>query len=321
MTAKVEKRIGTDRTPLQDVIPLNTPYLVFLDPSDACNAHCAWCPSGQADVLAAVGRKPQLMRWDVYCRILTSLLDMPNRIKTLRLYKDGEPLLNPAFPDMVRLAKDCGKFGAVDTTTNGTLLSPEMNDQIVYSGLDKIFISVPMTYNQHYINKVADLFTKKKHLHIHCKMVLPQYYPATIDKLFKEHFQEICDTISLEYVSPCWPGVRETPPSIGIYGQAIPENPPEVCPYVFYSMAINSDGTVSRCFLDWKHDSIVGDLKTEHARDVWTGENMRWIRFSHLRKQKKFMYDCRDCKQLVYGAADNIDRYAQTLSEMNYGKL
>ena len=35
---------------------------------------------------------------------------------------------------------------------------------------------------------------------------------------------------------------------VGIYGQPIHEV--DVCPYVFYSMSVNSDGAVSLCFLD-----------------------------------------------------------------------
>ena len=45
--AEIKPRITLEgRTRLETVIPLSTPYLVFLDPSDICNQHCAFCPSG-----------------------------------------------------------------------------------------------------------------------------------------------------------------------------------------------------------------------------------------------------------------------------------
>ncbi len=39
------------------------------------------------------------------------------------MYKDGEPLLNKRFADMVAYAKESGRVEYIDTTTNGTFLS------------------------------------------------------------------------------------------------------------------------------------------------------------------------------------------------------
>ena len=142
MKAKIAPRITLEgRTKLETVIPLSTPYLVFLDPSDVCNAKCSWCPTGSGE--ARKYKTPQLMNFDLYRKIIDDLCDMPEPIKTLRLYADGEPLLNPRFPDMVQYAKTTGRFGQVDSTTNGKLLSRKLNSAIVNSGLDRIFISVP----------------------------------------------------------------------------------------------------------------------------------------------------------------------------------
>ena len=58
------------------------------------------------------------------------------------LDKDGEPLINPKLPDMIRYAKESGCAIQVDTTTNGSLFNPEKNLQLIDAGLDKIFISV-----------------------------------------------------------------------------------------------------------------------------------------------------------------------------------
>ena len=314
--SKVVPRITTEgRTPLQDVIPLDTPYLVFLDPSDICNAHCFFCPSGDPGLLKQVGRKPQIMDFDLYGKILADLCNMPRPIKTLRMYKDGEPLLNPLFPEMVRLAKDTSRFGQIDTTTNGLLLGPKMNDRLVWSGLDKIFISVPFAYDLEYIKNVRDLYRKGRHrLHVHVKMIIDGV-PKAREMNFMETFGGISDSISVEHMAPCWPEGKTLPVNRrwNIYGQPLPKKAVKVCPYIFYSLAINSDGTVSLCFLDWKHIYIVGDLKKQNFWEIWNGETLKWLRRTHLRGERKTALMCRDCGQLRYGAPDNIDAYAKDI--------
>jgi radical SAM protein with 4Fe4S-binding SPASM domain len=315
MTAEIKPRIDLEgRTRLETVIPLSTPYLVFLDPSDKCNAKCSWCPTGSGE--ASKYKKAQLMDFDLYRKIIDDLCDMPEPIKTLRLYKDGEPLLNPRFPDMVRYAKDTGRFGQVDTTTNGLLLDFKTSIRIIYAGLDKIFISVPQQYPFGYTGNIAYLhgYASAFKCHVLVKIIGDGMSVESKEK-FMDDFERFSDSIFIEHLSPCWPGydVGEVNNQVGIYGQPLTP-PPNVCPYIFYSLAINSDGTVSLCFLDWRHDMILGDLKEESFKDIWEGKLLHYIRRVHLRERRfKCTTNCANCGQLKYGAPDNIDAYADQI--------
>jgi radical SAM protein with 4Fe4S-binding SPASM domain len=100
---------------------------------------------------------------------------------------------------------------------------------------------------------------------------------------------------------------------VGIYGQPIREV--MVCPYVFYSLSVNSDGTASLCFLDWERKLIVGDLKKESFRDVWNGPILHEYRRMHLLKKRKDHEICGVCKQLSHCLPDDIDAYAEMLLE------
>lgn len=52
MKAKIKSKLNLqDRVPLQDVIPLETPYLIYLDPSSACNFKCQFCPTGHTSLV------------------------------------------------------------------------------------------------------------------------------------------------------------------------------------------------------------------------------------------------------------------------------
>jgi radical SAM protein with 4Fe4S-binding SPASM domain len=312
MKAEIKPRINLDgRTRLETVIPLSTPYLVFLDPSDICNSKCPWCPTGSGEALKY--KKPQLMDYILYRKIIDDLAIMPEPIKTLRLYSDGEPLLNPWFPDMVKYAKNTGRFGQIDTTTKGNLLDSETTRRIVDVGLDKIFISVPQTYNSQYVEKIAYLHG---YSFDQCKVyvkIIGDGMNLDEQAKFMSDFNNFSDRIFIEHIAPCWPGykVKDVNKEVGIYGQPIKEV--QVCSYIFYSLKINSDGTVSLCFLDWKHDMILGDLKKESFKDIWNGKLLRDYRIMHLAEGRKLIRGCQNCGQLSYGAPDDIDPYAQEI--------
>ena len=314
MKAEIKPRFNFEgRTRLETVIPFSTPYLVFLDPSDVCNQHCAFCPSGDPKLLKRVGRTPKLMDFELYQKIIDDLAAMPEPVKTLRLYSDGEPLLNSDFPNMVRYAKKTGRFGQVDTTSNGVLLKPDLSQKIVNAGLDKIFISVPKIYHWEYIEQINYLYS---YSHGRCLIyvkIIGDGMGEADKNVFMEDFGDISDRIFIEHIAPCWPefDVQGVNKEVGIYGQPIKEV--QTCPYIFYSLKINSDGTVSLCFLDWAHKMLIGDLQETSFKDIWNGTTLRSFQIVHLNKRRECIPICKNCGQLSYGAPDDIDPYAQDI--------
>jgi len=308
MTAKIKPRIDLEgRSKLEEVIPLDTPYLVFLDPSDICNAVCSWCPTGRGT--AKKYKEPQLMDFSLFIKIITDLCSMPDDIKTLRLYADGEPLINRDLVSMITYAKAVGCFGQIDTTTNGLLLNPSVNRRLVLAGLDKIFISVPKHYTPEYLANVKSLYhISGGRCSVYVKTI-GDFLSETEKAAFMDDFKEISDRIFIENLVPCWPDfeigeVQER----GIYNQEIDEAV-KVCPYIFYSVKINSNGLVSLCFLDWRHNMIIGDLAKDSFFDIWNGPMLRTRRQLML-QNRQLLPGCSNCQQLKYGAPDNIDPFA-----------
>jgi MoaA/NifB/PqqE/SkfB family radical SAM enzyme len=309
-------RITTEnRTRLETVIPLSTPYLVFLDPSNICNQQCNFCPTGNHALIKSVGRQQTMMDFYLYRHIIDQFADFPEKVKVLRLYKDGEPLLNPFLPDMINYARDIGYFKQIDTTTNGRLLTYVMTKKLILAGLNKIFISVPFDYDGAYLFNIIYFY---EHSRGKCEMFLKiagDYLTEAEQERFLKIFTPVCDSIAIEHTAPCWPEfhVEHVNPEVGIYGQSIGKEV-DVCPYIFYSMAINSNGTVSLCFLDWQNKYLVGDLKVEKVKDVWDGWKLHGYRVIHLMKFRKTRIQfCGNCKQLVYGMPDDIDQYTEMI--------
>lgn len=176
------------------------------------------------------------MDFDLYTKIIDDLCDMIDVTKTLRLYADGEPLLNPLFDKMVLYAKESGRFGQVDTTVNGTLLSPTRNKQIINAGLDKIFISVP-TSTPAYAKNVKHFYDNSRDK---CQVYVKTIGDSMNEEAkirFMRDFGDISDRIFIEHRINCWPNFSSgDDPDIGIYGNPLTDV--KVCPYPFIQLKL-----------------------------------------------------------------------------------
>jgi MoaA/NifB/PqqE/SkfB family radical SAM enzyme len=329
MKAVIKPRIDLkNRTKLETVIPLRTPYIINIDPSDVCNFRCKFCPTGDRELMKnIISRGHGNMNFDLYRKIIDDIGEFEDKVKVIRLYKDGEPLLNPHFAEMVKYAKTSGYCDRVDTTTNASLLTPELSLKIIDAGLDRINISVEGINESQYadfsqykidfqkfVDNIRFFYKNRKQ----CEMIVKingDILTETQKQEFYEIFGDITDGIFIESIMDCWPAFEQKKVDInktrGIYGNNIKDV--FVCPYVFYCLYINSDGTYSLCFLDWSRKMILGNAKTITPQQVWNSMELKEYQKMFLRKERKSHPICKDCGQLRQGMSDNIDRYANEL--------
>lgn len=328
MKAKYEPRIDlVNRTQLETVIPLETPFVVFVDPSDACNFKCRFCPTSDRDLMKSVGRPWKQMSFELFQKIADDMTNFPQQVEVLRMYKDGEPLLNKRLADMIKYAKDIGAAKRIDTTTNASILTREKGKAIAEAGLDRINISIYGVSNDHYkdfsgvklefervLANVKDFYEVRGN----CEMLVKIQGDTLSNhekEMFLEHFGDHSDKIYIEHIMSCWPefdlrGVNVNKEH-GIYGQPIKEV--SVCPYPFYSFSINSDGISSVCFLDWGRKMIVGDVREQSVKEIWNGKELKAFRKMFLEGDRKKHPQCGNCGQMTHGLPDNIDPYRQEL--------
>ena len=329
MKAEFKPRIDLkNRTKLETVIPLRTPFIINIDPADVCNFQCKFCPTGDRELMKkTIGRNHGCMDFELYKKIIGDICEFEDKVKVIRLYKDGEPLLNSHFADMIKYAKQSGCCDRVDTTTNASLLTHELSDKIIEAGLDRINISIEGVNEQQYLDfsgyrlKYDELVDNIKYFYEHktnTEMIVKTNGDILTEaqkQCFLNTFGDIADGIFIESIMDCWPTFEQKKVEVneerGIYGQAIKEV--SVCPYVFYSFAINSDGTISLCLLDWHRKLLIGDAKTQKIKDVWQGEEIRKYQKLFLEGGRKGHCICSDCGQLRQGQPDDIDKFANEL--------
>jgi radical SAM protein with 4Fe4S-binding SPASM domain len=331
MKAALKPRINLEgRTALETVIPLSTPFVVFADPASSCNFKCTFCPTGHRDIIAETGRYQGVMKLDVFQKIVDDLAEFDKPIKVLRMYKDGEPFLNKRLADMIAYAKKAKHIEYIDTTTNGTFLSPDRVGPVLEAGIDKINISVDGMTVDDYVRFTGFKFDFKKFVENvkwlydnrgTCEVVVKIPGELITDAQRQEFFDTFgdhCDRIFVENFAPCWPqfdieehtGIKI---SKGIYQQDVGDT--DTCPYIFYGYSVNADGLVSSCFLDWGRKLIIGDVRQQSMKEIWTSEKMNALRLQHLEGRRRQNGVCGNCGQLSHCLPDNIDKHRPMLLE------
>ena len=333
MKADVKSKLNIEgRTPLQDVIPLESPYLLYVDPSSACNFKCQFCPTGHKDLITQSDYKRNVMSFELFEKLIDNLSAFSEPLRVMRMNKIGEPLLNKKLPEMIQLAKDSGRVNYIDLATNGALFSEEKLEKLISAGLDRLNVSLEGVneeqYMQHakvkidfsgFVQTIKWLYSNKGDCEVTVKV--PGNYLSEDDKsLFFDTFGNYCDRIFVEEIAPIWPefdiqersGI-EVQTEQGQYKQRLEEK--SICTYIFYAMALNSDGTVSACCPDWDQKLLIGDLRKQTLKEIWNSEKMHDLRQLHLQNQRKENPICKGCGHIKHAQVDNIDPYREDLLE------
>jgi radical SAM protein with 4Fe4S-binding SPASM domain len=309
------------RQPLQDLIPLPAPFIVYIDPTTMCNFKCTFCPTGDPELLKLVGRPRATMSLDLFHKIVGDLKEFDRPMKMVSLYKDGEPLVNPHFSMMTQVLKNSGVAERIWTKTNGSLLTPARN-RLLVQNLDMICISVEaisregyrriakvdLDYDEFRAN-VRDLYEHRGNCEVYIKIADTGLSPEDV-QAFYDDFGSMADYITVEKLMG-WTNSGLKDFTLGTNPNTFdgaPFTEKEVCAYPFYVMAVNADGRISVCSDDWSCQTIVGDVKKNTLKEIWNGEPLREFRRMHLNLERHKCAACANCYYLKI-VPDNIDAY------------
>lgn len=317
-----------ERQPLQEILPLDTPFVVYIEPTNACNFRCQFCPTGDPDLLRQVGRPVATMKLDRFQKVVDDLREFPRKLKLLSLYKDGEPLVHRQFPEMVRYARDAGVAERIWTKTNGSLLNPELNDRILDSGLDLICISVEGVSREAYKRiadvdidydgfrrNLEDLFRRRGRMDVYVKIADSGLTPEEVEKFYAD-FGPISTHIAVENLMGwSYSGLKDF--TLGTKPETydgLPLVPKDICAYPFYVLAVNANGAVSVCGNDWSHHTSVGNAFDAPLRQIWNGPALHAFRMMMLEGRRCENRACADCYYLMI-VPDDLDPYRDRLLE------
>nr|WP_325179362.1 radical SAM/SPASM domain-containing protein [uncultured Oscillibacter sp.] len=331
MNAEKKNLVNEHRSKLEDVLPLRTPYSLFIDPCNLCNFKCKFCAMQTTD--EELDFKKQLMSMELYEKIVDDIASFPDKLKMLRISQHGEPLLHPELPEMIRYAKQKNVSEFIEIVSNGSKLNPRLNKELVESGLDRIRISIEEISGEGYreiagvsidfdqlIANIKDLFEQSnrmgKALEVYVKIVDVAVDTKEKEETFYRLFGDICHKIWIDHIVPVWSGWGDLEnrfelQQMGVHGQT--PQVARVCPFPFYSLTIAPDGIANVCCSDWRRKLVIGDLKRQSLMDVWKGDLLKKFWIDMLSGNKDRYEMCAQCVYPVYNSTDNIDAYAEEI--------
>lgn len=280
---------------LKTRISMDFPIYLHVEPTNLCNLKCSFCPHYKNKE-----NKKGHLDFNLYKKIIDECAHYQKTI-LLILHKDGEPLLNPELPELIRYAKLKKAAKIVHFATNGILLKDKISREIIAAEPDDILISIDAARRETYARvKGVDMLEEVEHnvlSFMRLKRELNKEKPLVrvkmIDapdvheevKLFREKWAGKVDQIDISHLC-CWPSFPEYKQE----QQSLPRQYP--CTILWYSPAINWDGRVSTCCLDGDKNRIIGDVRKESIFDIWRGKPLQAIRRKHLENNYAMCSGC-----------------------------
>ncbi|MEQ8171298.1 MAG: radical SAM protein, partial [Candidatus Eremiobacterota bacterium] len=256
---------GGKRTKLAEVLPLDTPFVIQIFPIYACNFACNYCIFSIDKSRRGFISDKIIMDLDLYKKCIDDMTMFPDKIKVLRFVGIGEPLLHKHIADMVKYAVSKAVANTVEILTNASLLTPQLSDSLISSGLSRLVVSLQGTTQDMYrkvcgididfekfIQNLKYFFDNKGSAQVYIKIIDCALNGREDEEKFYEIFGNFCDTIAIEHAVPIHSGVayedilKDKDNSLTQFG--LPVSEVQICPQPFFTMQINPDGKVVPCF-------------------------------------------------------------------------
>lgn len=246
------------------------------------------------------------------------------RIKSLNLYMMGEPFVNRALPDFVRIARQKNMADRITITSNGTLLTEAVSRRVIDAGLNYLRISIyggdaksyaRRTRGKIALDRVVENVARFRRLRddmgastfLYVKMI--NSGSPEENAQFLALFNGIGDEVMIE------PVMNWNDPEEGDLAQLGRDRRlqgdyfaarKQVCPFPFYTLIVHADLRVSVCCVDWAKETVVGDLRQQTLAQVWRGAALRAFQLMQIERRAHENQACRNCTYL-HTAPDNLD--------------
>ena len=317
-------RNPASRMPLGELLPLQHPWAIYLEPTNICNFKCKFCPESFSDYEQQVGGFKN-MDLSLYKKVINDIR-LLGRLKVLRFYMLGEPLLNKNLGAMIRQAVDAEVADRTEVTTNATALTEQRANEIIDSGLSYLRVSIYGITDQHHFDVTGSKFPVARILdnvttfrrvrdqrgsktpYLYVKMI--DSFDAGINQVFLDLYSPVADEALIEKPMN-WNEFGNRDLIAGVYGTSVPTQDlfpyrKAVCPFPFFNMVINADGDVTVCGVDWNKSTKTGNVRDQSLSDIWNGPVLREFRRMHLEGRRHEHEACRNCTYL-YTLPDNLD--------------
>jgi len=302
---------------IKERITTEFPLVLNVEPTNDCNSDCYYCPRKKMVKVKGVN----YMALETFRNIVDQIGS--RKLLMLNLHKDGEPLLHKDLPAMVEYAKEKDAAQIIHLNTNGILINTKTGRGIIEKGIDDITISVDAAFESTYkkfkrrkglkkleenIRNIID-YRDRINSRTKIRVKIIEFDDIGKDEIeyFLSKWQTIADEVQVTGVHN-WSGAIE---NLNITDEKTTERYP--CSLLWYMLAVNSNGEVSVCNVDWNYSGVVGDLFKDSIKDIWNGIKIKKIRDNHLNEIWDSPQVCNDC--VVWVSCGDNGEFFKTRTE------
>lgn len=266
---------------------------VRIETSTQCNYKCVFCPHKDN-----FNRKKEIMSDELFDLVMNKISQLDKQINVITLSGMGEVLLDKNIVKRINKIKKMGY--KVNILTNGSLLTPQLIQDLKDAGLDSIRLSLHTTDSCEYKqitgaeNNIHNNVMEMIELLVH-QSTIELIISCDIVQINEKNVQNIIDKYStrvdlLEIWKPHnwgnWGEYRDGKTKKKTCGR--PEKGP---------IQIQVDGTLNMCCFDYNGELLIGDLKTNSIQEIYQSKEYNYIKECHTNYDKKDLM-CSKCDQL-----------------------
>lgn len=328
--------ISHDRKNLRDLLPLEKPFSLFVEPTNMCNFRCTPCVHGSENTRNDL--KPLChMSMELFKKIISELKSWDGpKLKLLRLAMLGEPFVNSEFCEMLRIAKEADVSERIDTFSNGSLLTEDIAQKLIDYKLDVIRVSIYAATNERH-KEVSQTDVKVETIRENIKRLrkmrdaqgskVPYIFVKMFDcyneenEIFSNMYKDIADEVGLErvhnatnysgndLVNMYYHDAEKEEQAKNQYKESL-NNARIACSRPFMSMVINNIGDCLMCTHDPAKGTKIGSVCDNMLQELWNGEEMFQFRKMLLENRKHENRICRNCDWFkLFPEEDNVDGF------------
>ena len=325
---------STKRQNLMEALPLPKPFTVLIEPSSCCNFKCVQCFQGiNGDNYFT--RNRMNMPLERFRKIIEQLQAWEGpMLKVLKLSLYGEPLINPDFCEMLRIAREADIAERIETTTNASLLTRAIAEKLVEHQLDYARVSIYAPDQEKHeevtgskvdvrvIHENLRILQEVKKQHksekpfVSAKML--DMYGNANDR-FRQMYQDVADEVYIDKPHS-WIKTGDADFMKNYYQEEIGaatndfvqhSTKRSACPMAFTTMAVRSNGDIAPCCVDFIGGTNLDNMEEHAMREIWHSD--RWFEFQKMQLQyrKHENYSCARCDIYMsdHYTRDNIDGF------------
>lgn len=230
--------------------------VVELEVNSMCNRKCSYCPN-------ATARRPSgFMPQELFDKIIGELaeIDFDGRV-SYHFY--GEPLLDKRLPDLIETTARRVPKAKTEIYSNGDFLTVPVFREYRARGLGHFLITQHDNLMPPNLQELVDTLTPEEKGHLTIRFAKDRFM---INR--SGHVQ-----------------------GLGVVNEPLKA----ACDWPLTTMVVTLQGNVVLCCNDYFEDEVVGNLRTQTLREVWTGAAFTALRAALARGDRTKSHLCVEC--------------------------